>query len=135
MLAFSGVDSGEATESEVLGLLVLVGKTLDSLGSKVDVLGHVVGGDEDTSLGLGGSGLLGTPGLLVLGDEGEGSLEFLFGVLVGAGNADGGVGAAGVVETGHGEGVVGPLVVVVLDKVGVVSLGKSPDNAVGSSHF
>ena len=97
MLAFSGVDSGEATESEVLGLLVLVGKTLDSLGSKVDVLGHVVGGNEDTSLGLGGSGLLGTPGLLVLGNEGEGSLEFLFGVLVGAGNADSGVGAAGVV--------------------------------------
>ena len=135
MLAFSGVDSGEATESEVLGLLVLVGKTLDSLGSKVDVLGHVVGGNEDTSLGLGGYGLLGTQGLLVLGNEGEGSLEFLFGVFVGAGNADSGVGAAGVVETGNGEGVVGPLVVVVLDKVGVVSLGKSPDNAVGSSHF
>lgn len=135
MLAFSSVNSSEATESEVLGLLVLVGKTLDSLSSKVDVLGHVVGGDEDTSLGLGGSGLLGTPGLLVLGDEGEGSLEFLFGVLVGAGNAEGGVSAASVVEAGHGEGVVGPLVVVVLDKVGVVSLGKSPDNAVGSSHF
>jgi hypothetical protein len=30
---------------------------------------------------------------------------------------------------------VGPLVAVKLDEVGVVSLGKSPNNAVGCSHF
>jgi len=82
VLAGGGVDSGETTESEVLGLLVLVGEALDSLLGVVNVLGHVDGRDEETSLGLVGSSLLGTVSLLVLGDEGDGSLEFLFGVLL-----------------------------------------------------
>lgn len=38
-------------------------------------------------------------------------------------------------EAGLGQGVVGPLVAVELDEVSIVSLGKSPNNAVGSLHF
>lgn len=135
MLAGGSVGPGQTTESSILLLLVLEGKTLDGLGSEVDVLRHVACGDEDTGLGGGGSSLLGTVGQLVLGDQGEGSLEFLFGVLFRAGDADGAGGAAGVVEVGDGEGVVGPLVAVELDKVSTVSLGKSPNNAVGGLHF
>jgi len=39
------------------------------------------------------------------------------------------------VEVGQGEGVVGPRVTVELDEVSTVSLGESPNNAVGGLHF
>ena len=86
-------------------------------------------------MGIGGSGLLGAVGQLVPGNQGEGSLEFLFGVLFRAVNADGACGAAGVVETSDGEGVGGPVVAVELDEVSIVSSGEGPNNAVGDLHF
>lgn len=125
----------EAAEDEILDLLVLVGKALDNLGASVDVLGHGDSGDEETGRGLCGSSLLLTVGLLVLGDEGEGSLEFLFGVLFSGDETDGAGSAGSVVEAGEGEGVVGPLVASELDKLSIVSLGESPNNAVGGLHF
>lgn len=126
----------EAAEDEILDLLVLVGKALDNLGASVDVLGHGDSGDEETGRGLCGSSLLLTVGLLVLGDEGEGSLEFLIGLPFFGGDETDGAGSAGsVVEAGEGEGVVGPLVASELDKLSIVSLGESPNNAVGGLHF
>ena len=38
-------------------------------------------------------------------------------------------------EAGEGERIVSPLVSVELDELRVVSLGKSPNNAVGCLHF
>jgi hypothetical protein len=113
----------------------LVGEALDDLGGSVDVLGDVNSGDEETGLGFGGSSKLLSVGLLVLGDEGEGSLEFLFGVLFSGNETDGAGSAGSVVEAGEGEGVVGPLVASELDKLSIVSLGESPNNAVGGLHF
>ncbi len=135
MLAGSSVGSGQATENGVLSLLVERVVALDSLSSEVDVPGDVAGGDENAGLGIGGSGLLGAVGQLVPGNQGEGSLEFLFGVLFRAVNADGACGAAGVVETSDGEGVGGPVVAVELDEVSIVSSGEGPNNAVGDLHF
>ena len=135
MNAGGGADLGEATENLVLDLLVLVGEALDNLGDTVDVLGHVDGRDEDTGLGGCGSSLLLPVGKLVLGDEGEGSLEFLFGVLFSGDETDGAGSAGSVVEASDGEGVVGELVASELDKLSIVSLGESPNNAVGGLHF
>jgi hypothetical protein len=135
MKAGGSAGLNEAAEDELLDLLVLVGEALDNLGNSVDVLGHLGGGDEETSLGGSGSSLLLAVGLLVLGDEGEGSLEFLFGVLFSGSEADGAGSAGSVVEAGEGEGVVGPLVASELDKLSIVSLGESPNNAVGGLHF
>jgi len=135
VLAGSSVGSGQATENGVLSLLVERVVALDSLSSEVDVPGDVAGGDENAGLGIGGSGLLGAVGQLVPGNQGEGSLEFLFGVLFRAVNADGACGAAGVVETSDGEGVGGPVVAVELDEVSIVSSGEGPNNAVGDLHF
>lgn len=108
---------------------------LDSLSSEVDVPGDVAGGDENASLGIGRSGLFGTVGQLVPGNQGEGSLEFLFGVLFRAVYAYGAGGAAGVVETCDGEGVGGPVVAVELYEVSIVSSGEGPNNAVGDLHI
>lgn len=73
---------------------------------------------------------------LVLGDNGEGSLEFLIvDELLGSANAESGRAFGGVVEVGDGEGVMGELFSVELDEVSVVSLGEGPDYAVGSLHL
>ena len=71
----------------------------------------------------------------MLQSEGENSAEVLLGLLVVSSNANGAGGAGGVVETSVGEWVVGPFVAVKLDEMGIVSLGKSPNNAVGCLHF
>jgi len=135
VLAGGSVGSSQATQNGVLSLLVERVVALDGLSSEVDVLSDVASGDENAGLGLGGSGLLGTVGQLVLGNEGEGSLEFLFGVLFRAVNADGAGSVASVVETSDGEGVGGPVVAVELDEVSIVSSGEGPNNAVGDLHF
>lgn len=127
--------SGEATESQVLGLLVLVSEALNDLGGAVHVLGDVELGSEEAGLGGSGTLLLGTVNHLVLQEEGEGSLDLLAVNGLDAANSDGGGSAGGVVEAGLGKGVVGERVTVELDEVRVVLLGESPNNAVGGLHF
>lgn len=77
MLAVGSALLGETAESKVLLLLVLARKALNNLGGVVNFASDVPGGGKNTGLGLGGTSLLGTVSQLVLGDNGEGSLEFL----------------------------------------------------------
>ena len=67
--------------------------------------------------------------------EGEDSLGTLLGGDAGA--VDGHLVAVlgGVVETSHGVGIMGEFVSVELNEVGTVSLGKSPNYAVGGLHI
>jgi len=133
--AVSSALFGKSAEGTVLGLLVLESKTLDDLGGLGGVLGKVNFGSGDAGLGLGGLGLLGTVTELVLQGERENSSEVLLSLLVVGSDTDGAGGAGGIVEASVGERVVGPLVAVELNEVGVVFPGKSPNNAVGCLHF
>ena len=67
--------------------------------------------------------------------EGEDSLCTLLGGNTSA--VDGHLvgGFRGVVETSHGVGIMGEFVSVELNEVGIVSLGKSPNYAVGGLHI
>lgn len=67
--------------------------------------------------------------------EGEDSLCTLLGGNTSA--VDGHLvgGFRGVVETSHGVGIMGEFVSVELNEVGTVSLGKSPNYAVGGLHI
>ncbi len=77
MLAIGRALLGETAEGEILLLLVLVGEALNNLCGMVNFAGDVPGGSKDAGLGLSGTSLLCAVVHLVLGDNGEGSLEFL----------------------------------------------------------
>jgi len=75
-------------------------------------------------------------GNLVSGNQCERSLEFLIvDELLGGVNADSACTLRCIVEVGKGEWVVGPIVSVELGNISIVSLGESPNNAVGGLHI
>lgn len=123
--------SSESSESSVLGLVVLVGQTLDGLGGVVNLRAHLKNGS--VGLGLrGGLSLLDTVGELVLHVEDEHtSVTFaLLILLLSAGDAQVGVAGAGdlrfVVQVVQRVRIVGELLSVELNKVAVVFFGESP---------
>lgn len=126
----------EAADGALLLVLVLPSEAVDGLGDTVHGLAHAEFGVGEAARGVlldGGAAVL----LSVLEHHGEVALELL---AIGVGGVRAvhrelGGALRGIVEVGHAQGVVRPLVSVKLDEVCIVFSGESPNNAVRGLHF
>jgi hypothetical protein len=128
--AVGGVLASKALESAVLVALGDVHKSTDGLDGLLGLL--------DGNLAHGETGLhdlLDAVVLVVSLVKDENSSEVLLGGDAGGTNREGGGGLGSAVEAGHIGGSGAERVAVELDEVGIVSLGKGPNNAGGGLHI
>jgi len=128
------VESGQSSESKLLGLVIHESKCLDRLGSGVHLRSESVSGEAELGLGVGSLGSLATGAGSGLEVEGENSSEMFFGFFLLSRDTEGASGVGGVVEVRERVGSMGPLLSLELDEVGIVFSGEGPNDARRSFH-